>query len=313
MTLYVNGVEVGGGGGGAPSGPAGGDLGGMYPDPTVTDLTIASEARGDLLRRGASAWSRLAIGTSGKVLTSDGTDPVWSNAAVASTDITDATSTGRSVLTAASQAAARTAIGAGTGNGDAVLAAANVFTAKQTFRFESGNYGQARICAAVRHRCSAVGQNFGAALAFESEEIGGAVVEMGYVRARRNDDHRWVELLPNRSNGTPPTAGLRCHSVGNVDAIYGVEAVVAASGGSPVLRPCVEGITTPDVDLTLTGLGAGGVVLPNARPLVDTVANITALTRPAGTMGFATDASGGAKPCWSTGSGWILASGSALT
>ena len=89
--------------------------------------------------------------------------------------------------------------------------------------------------------------------------------------------------------------------------------VVAASGGSPVLRPCVEGITTPDVDLTLTGLGAGGVVLPNARPLVDTVANITALTRPAGTMGFATDASGGAKPCWSTGSGWILASGSALT
>ena len=46
---------------------------------------------------------------------------------------------------------------------------------------------------------------------------------------------------------------------------------------------------------------------------VDTVANITALTRPAGTMGFATDASGGAKPCWSTGSGWVLASGTTLT
>ena len=69
----------------------------------------------------------------------------------------------------------------------------------------------------------------------------------------------------------------------------------------------------PDVDLTLTGLGAGGVVLPNARPLVGTVANITALTRPAGTMGFATDASGGAKPCWSTGSGWVLADGTTLT
>lgn len=236
-----------------------------------------------------------------------------SGGSVASTDITDATATGRSVLTAADAAAARSAIGAGTGNGDAVLAAANVFTDKQTLRFESGNYSQARTCAILRHRCSAVGQNFGAALAFESEEIGGATTEMGYVRARRNDDHRWVELLPNRSNGPAPTAGLRCHCVGDVDAIYGVEAVVAASGGSPVLRPCVEGITTPNVDLTLTGLGGGGVVLTFARPYVGTVVAITALTKPAGTMAFATDASGGAKPCWSTGSGWILADGTALT
>jgi len=42
----------------------------------VTDLTIASEARGDLLRRGASAWERVAAKTSGNVLTGDGTDAV---------------------------------------------------------------------------------------------------------------------------------------------------------------------------------------------------------------------------------------------
>lgn len=74
---------AGGGGGGAPSGPAGGDLGGTYPDPTVTDLTIASEARGDLLRRGASAWERVAAKTSGNLVGGDGTDVVSLTPAVA--------------------------------------------------------------------------------------------------------------------------------------------------------------------------------------------------------------------------------------
>jgi hypothetical protein len=41
---------------------------------TVTDLTIASEARGDILRRGASAWERLDSKTSGQILVGDGTD-----------------------------------------------------------------------------------------------------------------------------------------------------------------------------------------------------------------------------------------------
>jgi len=43
---------------------------------TVTDLTIASEVRGDILRRGAATWERVAAKDSGKILVGDGTDIV---------------------------------------------------------------------------------------------------------------------------------------------------------------------------------------------------------------------------------------------
>lgn len=56
---------------------------------TVTDLTIAAEARGDLLTRGAAAWQRLAAGTSGYVLKTmgAGADPVWVDPATLPTGI----------------------------------------------------------------------------------------------------------------------------------------------------------------------------------------------------------------------------------
>ena len=45
---------------------------------TASALAFGSDARGDIAVRGASAYGRLGIGASGKVLTTNGTDPAWS-------------------------------------------------------------------------------------------------------------------------------------------------------------------------------------------------------------------------------------------
>ncbi len=57
---------------------------------TAGGLVFGSDARGDLPVRGASAYGRLLIGTSGKILTTDGTDPAWSAYTVASPGATGA-------------------------------------------------------------------------------------------------------------------------------------------------------------------------------------------------------------------------------
>lgn len=51
----------------------------------ITSLIIASEAQGDVLYRGASAWARLAAGTSGQFLKTQGAgaDPAWDTVASA--------------------------------------------------------------------------------------------------------------------------------------------------------------------------------------------------------------------------------------
>jgi len=67
-----------------PSGTASGDLGGTYPAPSVAKVngaalgTTTPLARGDLLVANATpALQRLALGTNGQVLQSNGTDAIW--------------------------------------------------------------------------------------------------------------------------------------------------------------------------------------------------------------------------------------------
>lgn len=64
---------------------------GALADPTTT--------RGDLIARGAAALTRLAIGTVGKFLGTDGTDPLWTNSAqhFAATGLTGAVAASRYV------------------------------------------------------------------------------------------------------------------------------------------------------------------------------------------------------------------------
>jgi hypothetical protein len=62
-----------------PTGAAGGDLQGNYPNPEAKDLTITGEVRGNLLFFNGINWVRLPNGTAGYLLQTNGAgaDPTW--------------------------------------------------------------------------------------------------------------------------------------------------------------------------------------------------------------------------------------------
>lgn len=106
----------------------------------LADIAGITPSQGDILYFNGTAWVRLAAGTSGWFLRTNGTgaDPSWvnipgggdmlrannlsdlTNAATARTNL-GATAIGDSLFTAATQAAARAAIGAGTGSGSGTV------------------------------------------------------------------------------------------------------------------------------------------------------------------------------------------------
>lgn len=102
VTVSLSTVPVASGGTGATTAAAARTNLGALADPLTT--------RGDIIRRGASATERLALGSSGTVLKSDGTDVVYGS--VAATELTGTLAVANGGTNATTASGARTNLGA---------------------------------------------------------------------------------------------------------------------------------------------------------------------------------------------------------
>ena len=112
VTISLNTVPIASGGTGATTASAARTALGAMEDPLTT--------RGDIIRRGASATERLALGSSGTVLKSDGTDVVYGSIATSelsgnidlTSQVTGALPVANGGTNATTASAARTSLGA---------------------------------------------------------------------------------------------------------------------------------------------------------------------------------------------------------
>ena len=195
--------------------------------------TLPISAQGDLVIGDATgAPVRLAKGADGKVLRAGATTVSWDDPPAPS--------------------------------GVALLDAANVFTDLQTFGKSSGSWGTPIPVAAFRHNNGGSSWQ-GVGVRFEVKSGSGPAITYGYVLARAHGcggdaNDNLVEMRPAFSAGDPPVGlRVRCNVA---SAIWGVELLLAASGGTPLLQPCRES-GSGDVDLAIAGLGTGGVRVGN--------------------------------------------------
>lgn len=225
---------------------------------------------GDLSIRGASADERLAIGGAGKVLTSNGTTATWEVGSPITTqgDLAVGDATGAPVRLAKGAEGKVLRAGATTvswedppaPSGVATLDAANVFTDLQTLSKSSGTWGAPIPAAAFRHNNGPSSWQ-GVGVRFEVKNGSDPAITYGYVLARAHGcggdaNDNLVEMRPAFSAGDPPVGlRVRCNVA---SAIWGVELLLAASGGTPLLQPCREA-GSGDVDIAIAGLGTGGV------------------------------------------------------